>query len=71
MKRITFERVNRKWNQRELARKTGVHSTYICCFESGRMNPTPKELEKLSAALGVPGDRLFEEVVVQDAAETR
>lgn len=67
MKRMTFERVNRRWNQRDLAKQTGIHSTYISCFESGRMNPTTTELAKLSSALGVPGDRLFEEVVLADS----
>ena len=49
-------RIVRHWQQRELAKASGVPISYISFLESGRMLPTPDQARKLKAALGWPAN---------------
>ena len=44
----------------ELARRTGLHPTTLFDLEAGRRFPYPKYRERLSEALGVEAEVLFE-----------
>lgn len=46
-------------SQTELARKASFQPSAIAHFESGRREPTTKNVAKLSEALGVSVDRLM------------
>jgi len=46
-------RQQRGWSQAELARRAVLNSNTVCMIESGRWVPYPKQLSKLSNALGV------------------
>lgn len=69
---ITFLRAFRGWNQTELARASGIDKSLISLYELGRKKPSPKTMERLLKATGVPSF-LFEDVLrmvhlVRDAA---
>ncbi|HEX6902963.1 MAG TPA: helix-turn-helix transcriptional regulator [Thermoanaerobaculia bacterium] len=51
---IFLMRTVRGWSQTEMARAAGVTSSMLSEFERGRRNPSPKTLERLSKASGVP-----------------
>ncbi len=50
------------WNQRDLAKASGVGQDTISSLESGRHEPRPSTLRKIAGALGVEIEELFEEV---------
>ena len=47
-------------SQGDIARKLGVHRSYISGIERGVRNPTVKNLEKIAEALGVSPHKLLE-----------
>ncbi len=49
------------WNQRDLAKASGVGQDTISSLESGRHEPRPSTLRKIAGALGVEIEELFEE----------
>ncbi|HEX6904258.1 MAG TPA: helix-turn-helix domain-containing protein [Thermoanaerobaculia bacterium] len=59
---ISFLRVFRGWNQTELARAAGMDKSLISLYELGRKKPSPKTVERLLKATGVPSF-LFEDVL--------
>lgn len=46
-------------SQGDIAKKLGVHRSYISGIERGIRNPTVKNVEKLADALGVDVSELF------------
>ena len=58
---IRIERSARRMSQVELAKKSGLHRTYISDLERGGRNPTVQCLEKISRALEIPISKLFEQ----------
>jgi len=62
MLRLTKERQRRGLSQAALARLTGIHPAAISALESGTAHPWPGWKARLSRALDLPGDELFEEV---------
>ena len=46
-------RVQKGMSQGDIAKKLGVHRSYISGIERGIRNPTVKNLERLADALGV------------------
>ncbi len=67
MFRITFERQRQGLSQSKLARAANIHPTHLSMLEAGKVFPYPGWVQRLSDALGVPGDELFEEVDDGDA----
>ena len=57
--RIEALRKAKKWNQHELADRTGLDRTYISSVEGGKQNATMKVLLKIAEALDVRFDSLF------------
>ncbi len=55
-------RRRRGWNQRDLAKASGVGQDTISSMESGRHEPRPSTLRKIAGALGVEIEELFEEI---------
>ncbi|MBO5959705.1 MAG: helix-turn-helix transcriptional regulator [Lentisphaeria bacterium] len=45
--------------QRKLSYLSGVHRVSIARYETGRVSPTVRVLEKLADALGVPIDEII------------
>ena len=62
MKMITVLREAKGWNRSELARQSGLHRSQITLFESGRMVPYPRQLDKLPKALKADADSLLADV---------
>ena len=60
--RIRELRTSRGWSQERLADEAGMHRTYMWGIEQGARNPSLRHLARLSAALGVPLQSLFEEI---------
>jgi transcriptional regulator with XRE-family HTH domain len=52
-KRVKTLRLQKDMSQGDLAKKLGVHSTYISKIERGEQNMSIQGLEKLAQALGV------------------
>jgi len=66
MFRLTEERQRRGLSQAAVSRLTGIHPAIISQLESGRVYPYPGWKRRLSEALGMPGDELFERVSDDD-----
>ena len=47
-------------SQDELARRSGLHRTYVSDLERGTRNPTVGSIQKIANALQVPVGKLFE-----------
>jgi transcriptional regulator with XRE-family HTH domain len=63
--RLRFERIKRGLRQTELAQSVGMRNQVLCDIETGRIVPSPDELERLAAALHVwPPEILMREVRV-------
>jgi transcriptional regulator with XRE-family HTH domain len=60
--RIRHFRHEREMSQELLAEAAGIHRTYLGGIETGRRNPSLKNLWRISKALGIPLSRLFEGV---------
>lgn len=57
--RIRTLRMELGWTQEQLAKKAGLHSTYIGGIERGERNLTLVNLSKLAKAFSVPMGELF------------
>jgi transcriptional regulator with XRE-family HTH domain len=68
--RLKFERHARGWRQIDVARLARIPQPTISAIESGRLNPTHAELERLADALRVsPPEALLKPVAVADPEE--
>lgn len=47
------------WTQEQLAQAAGCRRSFISMIESGKANPTQRQLEAIARALGVPLAHLF------------
>ncbi len=61
-KRVRALRTARGWSQERLAEEAGMHRTYMWGIEQGTRNPSLRHLSRLSDALGVPLQSIFEEL---------
>ena len=52
-KKVKEARAKTGFTQEELAKKAGLHRTYIAGIETGRRNISVKNLEKIAKALDV------------------
>jgi transcriptional regulator with XRE-family HTH domain len=52
-KAIRLIRTEREMSQSLLAERSGIHATWISHIESGRINPTVLNLNRLSEGLGI------------------
>ena len=66
MTRLEHERRRRGWSQTTLAAWVGLHQPQVSLIERRRLQPNEEQTEHLARFLGVPTDRLLEEV---EAAE--
>jgi transcriptional regulator with XRE-family HTH domain len=57
--RVKAVRLQKDMSQGDLAKKLGVHSTYISKIERGEQNISIQGLEKLARALGAPVNELL------------
>lgn len=57
--RIIQARNQRNMNQRELSERSGIASSYLSRIENRRLEPRPKTLRRIAAALGVSLSELF------------
>jgi len=58
-KKVREERLKQKLSQEELARRAGVHRTYVGMIERAEKNITLENIEKISVALNMPIDKFF------------
>jgi transcriptional regulator with XRE-family HTH domain len=58
-KKIKELRVKHEMSQADLAKKIGVHSTYISQIERGVQNVSLKGVERLAKVFGVASDALL------------
>jgi transcriptional regulator with XRE-family HTH domain len=59
--RIIQVRTQKNMSQRELSQRSGIASSYLSRIENRRLEPRPKTLRRIAAALGVPLSELFRE----------
>ena len=59
--RIIQVRTEKSMNQRELSQRSGIASSYLSRIENRRLEPRPKTLRRIAAALEVPLSELFRE----------
>jgi len=64
MLRLTYERQKKGLSKTKLAFLAKIHPADIGKLESGKLYPYPGFKKKLSEALGIDGEELFEEVDV-------
>ena len=57
--RIRQLRLEKGWSQQNLARKTGLHRTYISGIERGERNIALENIEKLAHAFDLPISELL------------
>lgn len=57
--RVKALRLQKGMSQGDLAKKLGVHSTYISKIERGEQNISIQGLDKLAKTLGVPTNELI------------
>ena len=68
--RAKFERHSRGWTQKDVAQRTGIPQPNVSAIESGRLNPTPDELERLAQAFLIsPSAILLKPVAITDPEE--
>ncbi len=58
-RKVKTLRLQKNMSQGNLAKKLGVHSTYISKIERGEQNMSIQGLEKLAQAIGVSVDELL------------
>jgi len=58
-KRVKTLRLDKKMSQGDVAKKLGVHPTYISKIERGEQNMSLEGMEKLAKALGVSIEKLL------------
>jgi len=58
-KRLRALRVEKKFSQGEIEKRTGLHRSSIYRVENGRAVPSTETLEKMARALEIPMYRLF------------
>src|ERR1700730_7649642 len=51
---LTVLRVIRGWNQTELAKAAGMHSSAVSTYERGKKVPELRTIERLVSAMGFP-----------------
>jgi transcriptional regulator with XRE-family HTH domain len=59
--RIIQVRTEKSMSQRELSQRSGIASSYLSRIENRRLEPRPKTLRRIAAALEVPLSELFRE----------
>ncbi len=57
---IRDERQKRGWTQIDLSYHSRVNAAEISRIESGRLKPSPGQLQRIAKALGVAADQLAE-----------
>jgi transcriptional regulator with XRE-family HTH domain len=69
-KSIRVLRRERRWSQRELARRIGVSHMSVSHWETSRNEPSARQLRALSEAFGVPMETIaFEREAAQQVHE--
>ena len=63
MLRLKFQRIQHGFSQGDLCALTHISRPDMSRIETGRSNPTQKELIAIGKVLGVPPDRLMDHVV--------
>jgi transcriptional regulator with XRE-family HTH domain len=64
LRRVKFERIRRNWSQTDLGSRAGIDTTTIGLIESGRLQPSQGQLNKLSRVFpDVPIDALLRPVM--------
>lgn len=59
--RVIQVRTEKSMSQRELSQRSGIASSYLSRIENRRLEPRPKTLRRIAAALEVPLSELFRE----------
>jgi transcriptional regulator with XRE-family HTH domain len=59
---LKYARLMREWSLDRLGGEANVAASDLSKIERGRLLPYPPQLERLSRVLGIPTDRLMEEV---------
>ena len=62
MTRLRFERLNRGLTQTQLATLAGIPQPTLSSIEIGRLQPSDRQLRKLSRVMQLPEDVLLSEV---------
>lgn len=66
--RIRIYRKRAGLSQEKLAELAGVHNTYIGQLERGEKNASIETIEKITRALGISFETLFEKIIPGDTA---
>ena len=69
-KRLKTARTMRKWNQNELAEKTGLPTSSIAHFEASSRKPSFDNLRRLAIALNVTTDYLLGRVTNPEVSKS-
>ena len=66
MTRLKYARLMKEWSLEKLGQEAGLGGSDLSKIERGRLVPYPPQLERLSKALGIPAERLMEEVAYEE-----
>ena len=70
--RIRLARKKAGFSQEKLAELADVHPTYIGQLERGEKNATLESIHKISSALNIPLEKLFEKIdLLSDSIDTK
>jgi len=64
--RLKYVRLMKEWSLDKLGQEAGLGGSDLSKIERGRLIPYPSQLERLSKALGIPAERLMEEVAYKE-----
>jgi len=70
MIRLKLWRLQEHLTQSEAARRLGVGESTLAMLESGRLRPTPAQIEVLRKSFGAQADTLFDPVQERVAAQS-
>lgn len=70
MTRLKFARLMKEWSLDRLGQEAGLGGSDLSKIERGRLLPYPPQLDRLSKALGIPAERLLEEVAYEEYETT-
>ena len=66
MTRLKYARLMKEWSLDKLGQEAGLGGSDLSKIERGRLVPYPPQLARLSKALGIPAERLMEEVAYEE-----
>jgi transcriptional regulator with XRE-family HTH domain len=67
MLRLTYERIRRDLSQKTVGTVVRLPQSAVSLIETGRLNPTRRELQRFAEVYDVPPEKLLERVAILES----